>query len=418
MGNLSPFIPAESATVTAIYAHHKKLNEAEAPRKYLGASIIGNECDRYLWFAFRQCFKAEFDGRMLRLFETGHLAEPRFIKELEGIGCTVNSVDESGNQFGVSAVGGHFKGHMDAVALGVIEAPKTWHLCEFKTASEDQFAKIVKMGVKVAKPLHYAQMQSYMKLGGLTRALYMVANKNTDEIWAERIEYNATEAAAIIARAERIITANQPPERCAARQDDFRCKYCDAYEMCWGTGRTAVPLPAKTCRTCCHATPELEGDGRWTCKRKAVMEPCGDHLLLPWLVLFAEAVDAGESWIEFRNHRDGAVWRHGTGEDGTWTTEELMQTPGPVVGRKAVEVVKKVFGGKVVEAEFPCLWEGGADGIEAELRKLLNLGYSDPIPDPTNSIEDQATGVFEYDGKYLVIMQKNGSAKVEERLPF
>jgi hypothetical protein len=39
---------------------------------------------------------------------------------------------------------GHFGGSMDAVALGIPEAPKTWHLCEFKTHNAKSFADLQK----------------------------------------------------------------------------------------------------------------------------------------------------------------------------------------------------------------------------------------------------------------------------------
>lgn len=39
----------------AFYDFWKKKGDAEPARGYLGASIIGHDCDRYLWFTFRNC---------------------------------------------------------------------------------------------------------------------------------------------------------------------------------------------------------------------------------------------------------------------------------------------------------------------------------------------------------------------------
>lgn len=89
----------------------------------------------------------------------GDLAEARFVADLRAIGCTVYEVDENGKQFAIEALGGHFGGHMDGAALGIPEAPKTWHVTEFKTHSAKSFAKLQKDGVQKAKPQHYAQMQ-------------------------------------------------------------------------------------------------------------------------------------------------------------------------------------------------------------------------------------------------------------------
>lgn len=183
MGDLSFTAKEESATVAAIYAWHKAKGDAEPQRGYLGASIIGHDCDRYLWYTFRACVKRDFSGRIYRLFQTGNLAESRFVAELEGIGCEVVSHDEAGKQIEVLAIGGHFSGHLDGMALGVPEAPKSWHVCEFKTHNDKSFGALQKAGVQKSKPLHYAQMMVYMGLTKVDRALYLAMNKDTDEIY-------------------------------------------------------------------------------------------------------------------------------------------------------------------------------------------------------------------------------------------
>ncbi|GAG27102.1 unnamed protein product, partial [marine sediment metagenome] len=71
MADIAQHLLKQSKTVVAIYAHYKEVGDAEPVRGYLGASIIGHPCERYLWYVFRQCCKPEFDGRMHRLFETG-----------------------------------------------------------------------------------------------------------------------------------------------------------------------------------------------------------------------------------------------------------------------------------------------------------------------------------------------------------
>jgi len=392
MGQLKDILPTEFEVVRRIYAYHKSKGDAEPNRPYLGASILGHFCDRFLWYNFRWCVARTFEGRLYRLFETGNLAELRFVAELRAIGCTVHETNENGEQFAVHALGGHVSGHMDGCALGIPEAPKTWHVCEFKTHNDRSFKALVKDGVEASKPQHFVQMHVYMGLSGMTRALYLAVNKDTDELYAERVRYDAKIVAAVLARAERIIRANQAPERAAGRADDYRCKFCDAYELCWGTSAVAVPIPKRTCRTCCHSTPEID-DGqsaRWTCARTHCNlsfdeqeAACGSHLLLPSLVSFAEPADAGDDWIEFANASDGARWRHGAGE-GQWSTEELMRTPGPIVGNKTVNTIKATFDGVCVEIEAPLidqyspgdnevLWSGVAADLAGDL-EALGLG--------------------------------------------
>ena len=93
---------------------------------------------------------------------------------------------ETGRQWQVTALGGHFGGSLDAVAIALLEAPKTWHVVEFKTHSAKSFAMLKKEGVERGKPQHWAQMQVYMHLTGITRAMHVAVCKDTDEIHIER----------------------------------------------------------------------------------------------------------------------------------------------------------------------------------------------------------------------------------------
>ena len=72
-------------TVAAIYRIYE--DQPEEDRKYLGASTFGNECDRAMGYQFRLAHPPEeFDGRKLRLFQTGHREEARLIAELNEAG--------------------------------------------------------------------------------------------------------------------------------------------------------------------------------------------------------------------------------------------------------------------------------------------------------------------------------------------
>jgi hypothetical protein len=109
-----------SPTVQAIYAAYVAQQQDNQMSRRLGASIIGRECERAIWYEFRWAGKEEFEGRMLRLFETGTLAEQRFADNLKAIGCEVHTVDpETNQQFEYIAVSGHFVCKIDGAALGI-----------------------------------------------------------------------------------------------------------------------------------------------------------------------------------------------------------------------------------------------------------------------------------------------------------
>jgi len=303
--------PLPATTVGAIYAAYEAARE-DHRRGHLGASLIGGECDRALWLSFRWASTPQFDGRMLRLFQTGHMAEARFIADLRRIGVKVYETDTSTNrQVSVSAVGGHFSGSLDGIAIGIPEAPKTWHILEFKTHNSKSFAKLKADGVRKAKPQHWAQMQVYMHLSEMTRALYLAVCKDTDELYGERVEHDEAEALKLVAKGQRIVQAARPPERISADPAWFLCRYCDHRATC-----QAKALPDVSCRTCAWSTPV--DDGTWVCDRHEKIlsigdqkAACADHRYIPDLVPGVQ-VDAGEAgeWISYAMH-DGTTWTDG-----------------------------------------------------------------------------------------------------------
>lgn len=249
-----------NTTVAKIYEAYE--NDADSGnRPHLGASLIGHACERYLWLTFHWVNAKKFSGRMLRLFETGQLEESRFVANLRRIGVEVHEFQPDGTQWRVSAFGGHFGGSMDGACVGLPEAPKTWHVLEFKTHNEKSFKELAAKGVQAARPQHYAQMQTYMGLTGMERSMYMAVNKNNDELYTERVEFDQVEFAKLMARAERVIRASEPPLRCSNDPSWYVCKMCDFSEHCHGT-----EAPAVNCRTCAHSTPVVDGEGgRWIC---------------------------------------------------------------------------------------------------------------------------------------------------------
>ncbi|MCP4900027.1 MAG: hypothetical protein GY906_23915 [bacterium] len=358
MGDISDLIPKESQTVSAIYDHYKKAGDRGFLSRTLSVSLLGRPCERFLWYSYRQCVKPDFPGRMYRLFDRGNIEEGRLTADLRNIGCTVHDIDErTGKQFLVTAFGGHLKGYMDSCILGVPEAPKTWHVGEYKTHNAKSWKKVVKDGLKEAKPEHYAQVMIEMKLTEMKRALYLAVNKDTDEIYSERVSYDKKEALCLAEKARRIIEATAPPDRISDRSDFWVCKFCDAKALCFPNDceTPVLPIPSLSCRQCCHATPITEGEGKalWSCRRTGVgcpeKEICDGHLVLPGLIYFAEPTDHGTDedgteWIEFTN-RDGGKWRHGKAASYVDSKELMVLTPVALMS-DVFNTAKNLFGAK------------------------------------------------------------------------
>ncbi|WP_299730109.1 hypothetical protein [uncultured Endozoicomonas sp.] len=342
-------------TIKAIVKHYEE-NQNDGFRAHLGGSIIGRPCERALWYTFRWCTEVKHSGQLLRLFQTGHLVEERFVADLRSIGIKIFGADPAtGEQFRVSACHGHFGGSMDGVGQGFIEAPKTWHLIEMKTHNEKSFSHLVKKGVAEAKPEHFVQMQVYMYLASpqLTRAFYIAVNKNTDELYGERIRLDANIGKATVTRAECVIASDRPLNKISDDPSWYLCKFCDHHGICHGQ-----ETPAVNCRTCLHSTPvdSVDNSGQWHCARHNMEIPlqvqksgCDEHLYNPYLLeSFAEPLDSGEFWIKYRLKATGEVFMTGGGQ-GQFSSREIQAVEDKaLLTDTQLNELKKNFNGTVV----------------------------------------------------------------------
>lgn len=320
-------------------------------RMHLGASEIGDDCARKNWYSFRWSLKSQFSGRMLRLFKRGHREEPEMIADLRAANITVHDLDERGNQYGFSMWGGHFAGHFDGVAKGFPEAPTVWHVTEFKTHKDELFKKLVKDKVKVAQPKHFVQCQLYMGHSGVKRAMYVAVNKNDDDIYTERIEFDQEVFDKYVAKAEQVIFSDAPPPRISEKPDFWKCTYCDYRSICH-----EPRVPEVTCRSCAHVTPER--DGRWSCAKapapgtipEAITRTgCLAHRYIPVLLdRFArvKAADDAENWVQYELTERFGGGTFVNGPSPGLSSAEIRAQPDPtILAHPAIEEMKAQFPG-------------------------------------------------------------------------
>jgi len=323
-------------------------------RPHLGASLIGDECKRKLWYVFRHVQTPSFEGRVLRLFDTGNRAEARFVEELRGIGCEVWEVDpNTGKQIHIEQLGGHFSGSLDGIAKAKKGTPAYAtmggkpHVTEFKTHGDKSFTALEKDGVMKSKPLHFAQMQVYAHLMKIERWLYMAVNKNTDALYIERGETEHKCAEYMIDKAGVVITSQNPPEGISDNAAWYQCKFCDFNgSVCHGK-----KLPEVNCRTCLHSTPDIKTGG-WHCSchccgiKEAEGMVCAgiDHLFIPDLVPLKQ-VNAGADYVEY----EGGIKN---GLPPLYTSSELQHVlDNPAVKDDAnVNAIRNELGAQLVGA--------------------------------------------------------------------
>ena len=338
-------------TAAAIYALHEAREASEPARAYLGASVLGDPCARRLWLGFRWVAREQFDGRMLRLFVTGHREEARVLDELRRIGVEVWDRQPDGRQFGVQALGGHLRGHLDAVVRGLPEAPRTAHVFDVKTISSKKFAELQKLGFAKAYPRYHAQGTIYMGLMDLDRAAFLFVIKDTDQVHLERFEFDHGEFDRLMARAERIIFAAEPPEGLSRDPAWWECKFCHFHAHCHGTA-----APAATCRSCAHVTPERQGDGRWSCAHHVrdlsvdqQRNGCDHHRVIPILLAnWAEQTDVVDGAVVYRNKLTGNEFANGPRPDGYSSDEIHACADKRALGEPQLKALRDEFEGEVV----------------------------------------------------------------------
>jgi hypothetical protein len=228
----------------------------------MGASGIGDECARKIWYGFRWATPRNADGRMLRLWNRGHMEEARFIALLLTIGCEVIQQDEHGKQFKISDAGGHYGGSGDGMFTNCPDLPPgTLALSEFKTHNDKSFKKLKEEGLRASKFMHYVQMQQYARKMGLAVGVYFAVNKNDDEIYAEVVPLDVETADKFLHRAIQIVPMHEPPQRISNSPGWFGCKFCDHRPVC----HLGAP-PVVNCRTCEWSSPDTTREGAvWLC---------------------------------------------------------------------------------------------------------------------------------------------------------
>jgi hypothetical protein len=233
-------------------------------RAHLGMSGIGDPCARKIWFDFRWVTKKLHKGQMLRLLNRGKLEEDRFVGWLIKAGVTVHQNDPAtGKQYRFTGYKGHVGGEMDGVGVGLIDGP---YLLEFKTSNTTAFKEMESNGVCLTKPVHYVQMQMYMGVFNLSRALYLMIEKNTDKIYEEVVFFDKECFEKYSERARMIVDSPEPPPRISNNPSWYECKWCDHHAVCH-----LKAAPEKNCRTCAHSTPIEQG--RWMCENDSKDPP-------------------------------------------------------------------------------------------------------------------------------------------------
>jgi len=237
--NLLPLLKLVDKTLAKEVAQEK-------PRTYIGGSSIGIECERRIQYSKTHPHLREIiEPRVKRIFQVGDMYEEYMESLLKRCGFDIRGEKEDGSQYAFSMADGRFQGHVDGVLMNGPKFMEFPALPEFKSANDKRFKEFVKLGLQSTNAVYYAQVQIYQLCTGLTNpALWMVMNKNDQEIYAELVPHHAAFAESLVEKLQRILDAIDggtllPREY--NTKTHRKCKYCDFKEECWKQEEETAP---------------------------------------------------------------------------------------------------------------------------------------------------------------------------------
>ena len=364
-------------TVDLIYSNYEQTVNSTSQRGYIGWSAIGAKCERAIYYDWRWVSKKHVEGRIARLFETGHREEDRVIENLRKLpNVEVFDSPEGGGQFAVSPMAkGHLRGHLDCVVKNLPEYPGEAVLVDVKTANTKRFDRVVANGMAVESPQYVAQATGYMGLMNLKRAAYLYVCKDDDRLHIEWLEFDQALFDQLVAKAERIIATDRPPMRFDDDPKNFTCRYCDHKAICQEESVAAQV----NCRTCKSGEP-VE-NGAWRCTLTDSEIPlnkqrigCDEHLYLTPMVPFANPMtgEYGPDYQLYDHHDAGGFFlnRRASHPQGFqhYTSKEIAAVPNTLLIDEELQGLRWAFAGELVAgAECPPELEALHPNFDGEL---------------------------------------------------
>ena len=165
-------------------------------------SMLGNECDRYLYLAFRGLLpQQEIASTTQRIFDTGSSLEDRMTKYFEKMGIL------KGREIPVKCDVPPISGRADFL---LAHEEHTEIVLELKSINDKGFKNLYSK----PKPEHALQLQIYLQLLDKPYGIVLYENKNDQKLKAFQMKRSAKEWNALVKRCTEIQDAISIPESC------------------------------------------------------------------------------------------------------------------------------------------------------------------------------------------------------------
>jgi len=194
-------------------------------RDYIGASTIGSDCLRQIWYEFVGTIAEDVPTKTRRTWEIGKRLEGLVLDWLDKAGVETVRRWHDLRSKNVKI----FKGHVDSIWIkdSTLQA-----IIEIKTAKDASFKIFVNKGLALWNPQYYAQVQAYMGMSGIHSTYILVLNKDNSDLSDELVTFDADFYKGLEDKALMVSRAVMAPPRINGSPLYFKCKMCKFNKVC------------------------------------------------------------------------------------------------------------------------------------------------------------------------------------------
>tara|TARA_R110000868_G_C10972576_1_gene770505 strand:- start:32119 stop:32769 length:651 start_codon:yes stop_codon:yes gene_type:complete len=196
----------------------------DEPRDYIGASSIGSDCLRQIWYQYKGVKAEAVPAKFRRTWAIGTILESLVVSWLTNAGVSVDKTDKTYHAVDMP----YFQGHFD----GILTYRKERAILEIKTAKDASFKIFVKSGLKVWNPQYYAQIQSYMGMSEIFSTYILVLNKDNSDLSDELVKFDPVFYEKLKEKAALVAMAIGAPPRVHGSPLWYQCKMCKFNKTC------------------------------------------------------------------------------------------------------------------------------------------------------------------------------------------
>lgn len=195
-------------------------------RPYVGASMIGHACLRYIFLNLIGQEGLPFSAKQLRTFEIGKQLEKMVLSYISKAGFKLRPSMYNNCQDDLIP---YFKGTCD----GILQLSDTTDcILELKTAKNSEYQKFVNNGLKAWNQQYYAQCHAYMGMKKINRCLFVVINKDTSDWAGEWIDFDEILYAELQSKAAYILNQTEVPPKINENPCYWICQNCKFKDYC------------------------------------------------------------------------------------------------------------------------------------------------------------------------------------------